>query len=121
MNQRKLTNIHTFRDPGSRGFTVTSGAGEKVEIFIVLKDGAFTGWLNHCPHKGMPLEWRPDDFLDDEGEHIICATHGAIFDIEDGSCLGGPCRGHGLSPVPLEQRGEILYLASESDLEIIPE
>jgi nitrite reductase/ring-hydroxylating ferredoxin subunit len=118
---RKLASIHSFRDPGSRGFTVVDKEGENTEIFVVHKSGKFTGWLNHCPHKGMPLEWQPDDFLDDEGEHIICATHGALFDIEDGSCLGGPCRGQGLSPVPLELRGEYLYLTPESGLEIVPE
>jgi nitrite reductase/ring-hydroxylating ferredoxin subunit len=121
MSQRRLASIHTFRDPGSRGFTVARGDGEKIEIFIVHRKGNFTAWINRCPHKGMPLEWKPDDFLDDEGEHIICATHGAVFDMEDGSCLGGPCRGQGLSPVPIEQQGDDLYLAPESGLEVIAE
>ncbi len=40
-----------------------------------------------------PLNWTPDRFLDLERKQIICATHGAVFCIDDGLCVGGPCKG----------------------------
>jgi len=36
--------------------------------------------------------------------------HGALFRIEDGECLQGPCPGQRLSAVPAEVRGEVVYL-----------
>lgn len=30
-----------------------------------------------------------------------CATHGAIFRVEDGVCLAGPCQGDQLEPWPV--------------------
>lgn len=119
MNHRKLSSIELFGNPGSRSFTVHDRTRTKLEIFVVSKDGHYTAWLNQCPHQGMPLEWQPNEFLDDDGEHIICATHGALFDIEDGSCLGGPCRGQGLTSIPIERKGDNLYLSEESGLAVI--
>jgi nitrite reductase/ring-hydroxylating ferredoxin subunit len=34
---------------------------------------------------------------------LICAAHGAVFDAGDGSCLGGPGTGAGLTSVPLRE------------------
>ena len=39
-------------------------------------------------------------FLDDDGELIKCSTHGALFNIEEGLCLLGPCKGKRLQKVP---------------------
>jgi nitrite reductase/ring-hydroxylating ferredoxin subunit len=119
MTQRKLDSIESLDDPGSRGYIVINSDGQKLEIFVVRRDTQITAWVNQCPHKGMPLEWQPDEFLDDEGEHIICATHGALFDIQNGGCLSGPCRGQGLKPVAIERIGKDIYLSEDSGLEII--
>ncbi len=40
-----------------------------------------------------PLNWTPDRFLDLERKQIICATRGAVFRIDDGLCVDGPCEG----------------------------
>ena len=41
----------------------------------------------------------PDRFVDAAGEHLICATHGALFRFEDGVCIAGPCAGDALEPL----------------------
>ena len=33
----------------------------------------------------------------------IRSTHGAMYDPTTGGCLGGPCRGGGLVPIPVEE------------------
>ena len=55
---------------------------------------------NRCPHRGTPLDWQPGQFLDREGAHLVCATHGALFRLADGFCVAGPCAGDALSPLP---------------------
>lgn len=75
----------------SRGFEI---AGEK--LFAVRKDGQLYAYRNRCPHRGIPLEWLPDQFLDTSASLIQCATHGALFLIESGECVAGPCAGQAL-------------------------
>jgi nitrite reductase/ring-hydroxylating ferredoxin subunit len=60
------------------------------------------GYENSCPHTGGPLDWVPDQFLNLEGNLIQCATHDALFSIEDGLCLKGPCAGQSLHALAVE-------------------
>ncbi len=69
------------------------------DIFVIRKNDQVYAYQNICPHAQAPLEWNPDDFLDEKKEAIICALHGARFSIEKGDCLGGPCKGVGLTAV----------------------
>lgn len=105
---RTLCRLGDVPDPGSRGFRVQRG-GQTQCIFVVRRGDAVYGYVNRCPHTGVTLDWLPDQFLDADGELIVCATHGALFRIEDGYCIGGPCTGDSLQPVALRvEDGEIL-------------
>jgi nitrite reductase/ring-hydroxylating ferredoxin subunit len=48
------------------------------------------------------LEWQPDQFLDLSLSYIQCFTHGALFRVEDGLCLRGPCSGDRLTSIRVE-------------------
>lgn len=78
-------------------------------LFAVKKDNQIYLYWNRCPHLGTPLEWLENQFLDADGALIQCSTHGALFEIENGHCLAGPCRGKYLQKVPfLIENGMIL-------------
>lgn len=80
-------------------------------IFVVRRAGRAYAYRNVCPHRGTTLDWLPDQFMDPEREYIQCATHGALFRVEDGVCVAGPCVGKKLSPLPAEVRdGQIVLL-----------
>ena len=49
-------------------------------------------------------------FLSFERKHILCATHGALFRIDDGHCFQGPCVGKSLIPVAIKIEGENIVL-----------
>ena len=93
---RLLCRLAEIPDPGSRGFEVEGRA-----IFLVHKGGLVAAYVNSCPHTGGPLDWVEHQFLDLERQHILCATHGALFRLADGHCLDGPCKGKGLTPVAI--------------------
>ena len=59
----------------------------------------------------MPLDWVEGEFLDTERKTIVCATHGAVFRIEDGICINGPCPGKGLQALSLEVRNGEVYVS----------
>ena len=95
---RVICDFASLSDPGSRGFSIDL-AGEALEVLVVRKAEAVYVYQNRCPHTGINLEWQPDRFLDLSQSYIQCATHGALFRIEDGRCLRGPCAGDCLTPV----------------------
>jgi len=107
----RLAALDEIPDGGARGFAIRTPRGV-VDIFVV-RQGAWVGaYENACPHVGTPLDWTPDEFLDREGRHIVCATHGALFRIEDGVCLAGPCQGDQLEPWPVALRDGAVWDAS---------
>lgn len=75
----------------SRGFLIAG-----VQLLAVRRNGRAYVYRNRCPHRGLSLEWRADDFLDASGSLLQCAHHGALFLIESGECLTGPCAGQAL-------------------------
>ncbi|MHA6573227.1 Rieske (2Fe-2S) protein [Pseudomonas yamanorum] len=79
----------------SRGFDID---GRK--LFAVRREGIAYFYINRCPHRGVPLEWQPHQFLDPSASLIQCATHGALFLIESGECVAGPCAGQSLTTLP---------------------
>ncbi|HWS11212.1 MAG TPA: Rieske 2Fe-2S domain-containing protein [Rhodocyclaceae bacterium] len=82
--------------------------GELVPAFAIRHRGRVRAYLNRCAHVGVELDWMPGRFFDESGAFLICATHGALYRPDDGSCAGGPCRGANLVPLPVvEEEGEI--------------
>ncbi len=81
----------------ARSFDTSKG-----EVIVTQRDGSFYAYLNHCPHLGVSLEFQENQFMDMDREFLICANHGALFQVEDGYCVFGPCKGQSLSQVSIE-------------------
>jgi nitrite reductase/ring-hydroxylating ferredoxin subunit len=83
-----------------------------VESLVMLRSGAAVrAWLNVCPHAGRRLDWAPGRFLVSKDGHLVCAAHGASFELEGGVCIAGPCRGDSLRAVALRVEGDAVRLA----------
>ena len=89
----------------ARSFSVETAQGA-IELFLVRQDRRIRAYLNNCPHLSIPLNWQPDEFLSLEGTHIQCSTHGALFTMEEGHCIAGPCTGQSLTPLTIEQQDD---------------
>ena len=114
--QRVLCRLHDLGDPGARGFTL--GGGEWPLRGLVVRHGsAVRAYVNHCPHAGFPLNWQPDEFLAPEAPLILCAMHGALFEIESGLCVAGPCAGRSLRALPVRVTGGYVLLEAGVPLE----
>ena len=92
----RLCPLDDVADPGSKGFLFR--VCEALFLgFIVRSGDTVVGYVDRCPHAGMPLAMVEDRYLTREGDLILCASHGALFRVKDGMCVGGPCAGRSLS------------------------
>ncbi|WP_242111571.1 Rieske (2Fe-2S) protein [Luteimonas aquatica] len=74
--------------------------GGDAESLILYREGdAVRAWLNVCPHAGRRLDWAPGQFLKSKDGLLVCAAHGASFELLRGDCVAGPCRGESLRAV----------------------
>ncbi len=96
-------------DPGSKGLSV-SIEGTKLELFIVKKNASIAVYENSCPHTSGPLDWTPNQFLDLDNNYIMCANHGALFEIDNGLCIYGPCKAQSLKKLAFVVKKNNIYL-----------
>ena len=84
----------------ARNFVIQMRAGRFHGFAVRTGDQAF-GYVDRCPHAGLPLAQRLDHYLTPDGALIACSWHGALFEVATGACVGGPCAGQRLTPWPL--------------------
>ncbi len=106
---RVLCRLDDIEDGQAKGFTLGQGL-EAREIFVVREGARAFGYVNSCPHLGTPLDWQVNRFISLDSGHIMCATHGALFEIADGRCVAGPCKGQRLRgvSVSLDRDGRVV-------------
>ena len=93
-----LCRLGDIADGGSAAFEPVI-EGHPRRLMAIRRAAHVLVYDNVCPHLGLPLDIVPGRFLDRAGAHILCTNHGALFRIEDGSCLKGPCVGAALTCV----------------------
>ena len=76
-------------------------AGEAESLIVLRQGDTVRAWRNVCPHAGRRLDWAPGKFLMSKDGLLVCAVHGASFELGLGECVAGPCRGQSLSAVAL--------------------
>lgn len=96
----KLGPLELIADGKARNFVLEIGEAH-FHGFIVRKGETVYGYVDRCPHAGMPLAEELDEYLTSRGDLISCGWHGALFRIHDGYCVGGPCAGRSLTPWPV--------------------
>jgi len=96
----KLAPLASIANGAARNFVLQMRAG-RFHGFVVRQGETVHGYVDRCPHAGVPLAQTLDDYLTPSGELIACSWHGALFRIEDGRCVGGPCVGQQLTRWPV--------------------
>ena len=108
-----LCRLDELDDPGSRGIVVTLD-GQPHDVFVVRQGAQVFGYLNSCPHTGGPLDWVPGQFLNLGKDYIQCATHDALFQLHDGECVAGPCKGDRLAAVPVSIEAGVVVMLTDT-------
>ena len=103
-----LCALDELPDGSARGFDPV-GCGQDT-LFAVRHGASAHVWADRCPHHGTPMAWRKDEYLNAARDRIVCAAHGAQFEIDTGICVLGPCLGDRLKPIPfaVDLSGELV-------------
>ena len=89
--------------------------GQPAPAFAVRYRGRVHAYLNRCAHVAMELDWQEGAFFDAEGRDLLCSTHGAAYDAQNGRCVGGPCNRTPLVKLRVEERDGKVYFMGFSD------
>jgi len=109
MNTPPLCQLDDIDDGESTSFTAVV-KDTPTRLLAVRKDDRVYLYVNSCPHISAPLDFMPGRFLTPEKDLILCSSHGALFRIEDGHCVHGPCIGKHLDAVPCTVRDGSVWL-----------
>jgi nitrite reductase/ring-hydroxylating ferredoxin subunit len=89
----------------------------RVNGFLINNQGKFYAYVNRCRHMTTPLDYIRDQFFSEDRRHLMCYTHGALYEPATGLCIAGPCKGESLYPLPVQISGEdVLVGCPEGDL-----
>jgi nitrite reductase/ring-hydroxylating ferredoxin subunit len=98
---RVLCRLADLTEGEARGFGPFDGS--RAKAFVVRKGARVYAYWDACPHYGdTPMAWRTDAYLNAARDRIVCASHGAEFEIESGRCVLGAALGKSLRPAPIE-------------------
>ena len=105
----ELCHLDDIPENGAKGMIATVD-GKQRNIFIVRRKGRAYAYLNWCPHNQVLIDQIPGQFFNQDRSLIQCSKHGALFRIEDGYCVEGPCLGESLKRLPCESKNGLILL-----------
>ncbi|HCH23443.1 MAG TPA: hypothetical protein DE179_04025 [Oceanospirillaceae bacterium] len=76
---------------------------------LVRYQGHVYAYVNRCPHRQKSLGDGPN-FLDEDRLFIRCAQHQALFTMDSGSCITGPCSQKQLTSLAITEQDEQILL-----------
>jgi len=98
----KIASLDNVPVTGLR-FTYHAGPFDEEGLLFRLPSGEVRAYKNECRHLPMPLDERePRDLWDSDRRYLVCSSHGAHYQPEDGLCVLGPCKGSHLRSLPVE-------------------
>jgi len=99
-----LCRLDEIASPGARGFRFRSD--EAVFAGLGVRGGeSVCAYVDSCPLAGRPLAGPSGRFLTRDNDLILCGGHAALFRIEDGAMVAGPCQAVALTPWPVRVEG----------------
>lgn len=114
MNQLKITDEKKIGKGQSVKFRFIRG-GKYVDGFVSRWQGKLVAYENKCQHLPVSLDYGDNQFFSRDGVHLICQTHGALYEPSTGLCVRGPCEGESLQPLQIEVKDGSVWLLEKYD------
>ena len=109
MDREELCPLKDIEDNGAVGM-VARVASKQRNIFVVRQGDNIHAYVNWCPHNQVLIDQIPGQFFNGNKTMLRCSKHGALFQINDGLCVEGPCEGESLHALKCRVDNGIIYL-----------
>ena len=81
-------------------------------VLVGRVDGRWRAYANLCRHRALPLDLGAPSAMSDDGRYLLCHQHGALYRLDDGRCVSGPCAGDALAEVAITASGGEVLLGA---------
>ena len=112
INVAKLSDI----EEGSANGAVIELADGHRHLILTRKADEVNVFLNSCPHTGVRLDWKVGVFLTVDKAHLQCSTHGALFELDSGFCVAGPCINQCLVQLQTKVYDQAIYVKAHESI-----
>ncbi|MCB0404210.1 MAG: Rieske 2Fe-2S domain-containing protein [Bdellovibrionales bacterium] len=102
VNQIVVLSKKLFSELSTQSFQVKF-KGRIVRGFVVRRGKVYYAYLNRCQHLPVTLDLNDNEFFTHDKKYLQCHMHGAVYEIDSGLCVGGPCQGASLIKLKLEE------------------
>lgn len=97
---RVVARVEELAPGGVKKFWLICGK-HRLDGFLINYRGELHAYLNRCRHMTTPLDFVRYQFFTEDGRHLVCMTHGALYEPATGLCVDGPCKGLSLYRIPV--------------------
>ena len=95
-----LARVADIANPGA--IVVQIDASDVSGLALLTRSGSdIAAFHNRCPHAGYPLQHEDGRVRVQAERYIVCAAHGASYELKTGACAGGPCNGEALTRIAI--------------------
>ena len=109
MRKTEIYKLDDLSNADARGLVALVGDKQR-NIFVARKGEQVFAYLNWCPHNQGLIDQIPNKFFNADKSFIQCSKHGALFEINNGLCIEGPCEGERLKSLDTVIENGIIYL-----------
>ena len=109
MDKEELCLLKDIEDNGAAGM-IARVSGKQRNIFVVRQGEDIHAYVNWCPHNQVLIDQIPGQFFNGDKTMLRCSKHDALFQINDGLCVEGPCVGENLQALRSHVENGVIYL-----------
>ena len=84
-----------------------------MEGFVGRFNGTLFAYENTCRHIPISLDYGDNRFFTNQGDALMCQTHGAVYEPDTGLCTRGPCAGASLFPLEVAEEDGVLWFEED--------
>jgi len=108
----RIATVEEVEEGKTIKFSFTRGE-RPMEGFVARFKGELFAYENTCRHIPISLDYGDNRFFTNEGDALMCQTHGAVYEPATGLCTRGPCAGASLFPLEVSEEDGVLWFEQE--------
>ena len=112
MSRIRIATLEEIEEGKTIKFSFARGE-RPMEGFVGRFKGKLFAYENTCRHIPISLDYDDNRFFTNQGDALMCQTHGAVYEPDTGLCTRGPCAGASLFPLEVVEEDGVLWFKED--------